>query len=60
MLVIKEYQRLRVISYATRLNQHQSAICASVIQKRWLKHRKFNQLFEIKAQNPCNPWEWTP
>jgi len=21
---------------------------------------KFDQPFEIKAQNPCNPWEWRP
>jgi len=55
-LVIKENQKLRAISY-TRLNQHQSAICAPLSQRRWFKHRKYDQPFEIKAQNPCNSWE---
>ena len=27
---------------------------------RWFKHQRFNQPFEIKAQNPCNPWKWRP
>jgi len=27
---------------------------------RWFKHQKFNQPFEIKEQNPCNLWEWSP
>jgi len=58
MLVIKENQKLRAISYATtRLNQHQSAITAPLYKKRWFKHWLFDQPFEIKAQNP---WGWKP
>jgi len=49
-------QKLRVISHTTRLNEHQSAICAPWEKRRYIKHQKFNQSFEIKAQNLCNPW----
>jgi len=55
MLVIKENQKLRAISYTTRLDQHQSAFCASLYKRRWFKHRLFDQPCEIKAQNL---WEW--
>jgi len=57
-LAIKEKQKLRAISYTTRLNQHQSAICAPLYQRRCFKHRKYDQPFEIKAQNPYNSWGW--
>jgi len=59
-LVIIENQKLRAISYKTRLNHHQSAICAPRNKHRLFKHLKFDQPFEIKVQNPCNPWEWRP
>ena len=52
----QENQKFRAISYTTRLNQHQSAICAP-LHKRWFKHKLFDQPFEIKAQNP---WGWKP
>ena len=55
-LVIKENEKLRAISHKTTLNQQQSAIRAPWDKRRWFKHRKFNQPFEIKAQNPRNPW----
>jgi len=51
MLLIKENQKLIAISYKTRLNQRQSASCALWDKRRWLTHQKFNQPFEIKAQN---------
>jgi len=60
MLIIKENEKLRAISYQTRLKQHQSAICAPLDKRRWFKHRKFNQPFEINEQNPRNSWEWRP
>jgi len=50
----------RAISYTVRLNQHQSAICATLYKRRSFKHQKLDQLFEIKAQKTCNPWEWRP
>jgi len=60
MLVSKENQKFRAISYTTWLNQYQSAVCAPLYQSRWFKHQKYNQPFEIKAQNPCSPREWRP
>jgi len=61
MLVIIENQKLRTISCTTRFKQHQSANCALLYKRRLgFKHWTFYQPFEIKAQNPCNPWEWRP
>jgi len=37
-----------------RLNQHQIAICDLIYKRRWFKHRKFDEPFEIKAHNPCS------
>jgi len=59
-LVINENQNLKAISYTIKLNQHPSAICAPLYKRKSFKHWKFNQPFEIKVQNPCNPWEWRP
>jgi len=60
MLVNKENEKLRAISYKTTLNQQQSVIRAPWVKRRWFKHWKFNQPFKIKVQNPRNPWEWRP
>jgi len=27
---------------------------------RRFKHQMFDQPFEIKPHNPCDPWEWRP
>jgi len=59
-LVIKENQKHRVISYTIRLNKRQSAICPPLYKRKSFKYWKFNQPFEIKADNLCNPWEWRP
>jgi len=58
--VIKENQKFRATSCTTKLNKCRSAICAPSYKRRWLKHQKFDQPYEIKAQNPCYPWEWRP
>jgi len=45
-LVIKENQKLREISYTTKLNQNQSAICAPLYKRWW-----FSIESKIKAKN---------
>jgi len=34
--------------------------CTPMYKRRWFKHWKLDQPFEIKAQNPCDQWEWRP
>jgi len=57
---MKEIPKIRATPFTIRLNQHQSIICTLLYKRRWFKHRKFDQPFEIKAQNSCYPWEWRP
>jgi len=55
MFVIKKNQKLRATAFTVRLNQQQIGICTLLYKRRWFKHRKFDQPFEIKARNSCNP-----
>jgi len=59
-LLVKENQKLTPISYTIRLNKHLSVILATLYKSRCFKHRKFDQSFEIKAQNSCYPCWWRP
>jgi len=42
---------LRAISYTTRPNKHQNAICPPLYKRRWFKHWKFYQQTNIWNQS---------